>query len=110
PKAEVKDQFEDERALGGSVRIDLWPTRPAAAYRVSPCADRVHVEPERQPPSTDQCPVILGPVSDLVSERKFRLARLPMLAATRWINFGNNVPILPVSSDAVPERGRTVAA
>jgi hypothetical protein len=93
PKAEVKDRFEDERTLDGSVRVHLWPARLIAARRVSPCGDRTLVEPERQLHSTDQSPIILGPVSNLVSEREFGLTHLPMLAVIRRIHFCNNVPL-----------------
>lgn len=88
-RAKVKDSLEDEGALDGSVGVDPWPAGSAAARRLSPCGDRGLIEPERELPSTNQCPVIRVPVSDLVAEGEFRFRHPRMFAGTCRSQFCN---------------------
>src|SRR5271169_2587850 len=83
-------RFENKYTLDGSACEYLRPAILVAKRHVSPCGYRALVKPERQLPSRDQRPVLLGPVSDLASEGEFGFMHLRKLGVTRRVHFCNN--------------------
>ena len=92
---------DNQGALDSRVRIESRPSpmTPRASLG-SPAFDGLLIDPEGQAASLDECPVVLGPVSDPLPEDEVCLGRHPRILrrADDGLAGGSaTTPIVPIS-------------